>query len=59
MERPRKVGAKFSNKNIAADEYVQPELSVDYDGKRDRWESNPHRLRSLMKYLSSNGEICL
>jgi len=26
------VGAK-----IAADEFIQPELSMDYDGKRDRW----------------------
>lgn len=22
---------------IAADEFIQPELSMDYDGKRDRW----------------------
>jgi Pre-mRNA splicing Prp18-interacting factor. len=26
------VGAK-----IAADEFIQPELAMDYDGKRDRW----------------------
>lgn len=26
------IGAK-----IAADEFIQPELSMDYDGKRDRW----------------------
>lgn len=37
MDRPRKVGAQFTSKNIAADEYEQPELSMDYDGKRDRW----------------------
>lgn len=37
LERPRKVGAKFNNANIAADEFVQPELSRDFDGKRDRW----------------------
>lgn len=36
MERPRKIGAKFTNANIAADEFSQPELSMDYDGKRDR-----------------------
>lgn len=36
MERPRKVGAKFTNVNIAPDEFTQPELSMDYDGKRDR-----------------------
>ncbi|KAK2575895.1 hypothetical protein KPH14_007264 [Odynerus spinipes] len=37
MERPRKIGAKFTNTNIAPDEFAQPELCVDYDGKRDRW----------------------
>ncbi|KAM0730446.1 Pre-mRNA-splicing factor SLU7 [Formica fusca] len=37
MERPRKVGAKYTNSKIAADEFTQPELSMDYDGKRDRW----------------------
>lgn len=37
MERPRKIGAKFTNANIAPDEFAQPELCVDYDGKRDRY----------------------
>lgn len=37
MERPRKVGAKYTNFKIAPDEFTQPELSLDYDGKRDRW----------------------
>lgn len=37
MERPRKVGAKYSNANIAPDESVQPDLKPDYDGKRDRY----------------------
>lgn len=37
MERPRKIGAKFTNAKIAPDEYVQPNLNPDYDGKRDRW----------------------
>lgn len=36
MERPRKIGAKYTNANIAPDEFTQPELSTDYDGKRDR-----------------------
>eukprot|EP01133_Synstelium_polycarpum_P012639 gene12639-14847_t len=33
-ERPRKVGAKYTNKDIKPDEVVQ-ELVLDYDGKRD------------------------
>nr|CAI5843977.1 unnamed protein product [Callosobruchus analis] len=37
MERPRKVGAKFSGANIAPDEFVQKNLSLSWDGKRDRW----------------------
>ncbi|XP_076308313.1 pre-mRNA-splicing factor SLU7-like [Tachypleus tridentatus] len=37
VERPRKVGAKFTSEDIAPDEVHLPNLSLDYDGKRDRW----------------------
>uniref|UniRef100_A0A3Q2DCN1 Pre-mRNA-splicing factor SLU7 n=1 Tax=Cyprinodon variegatus TaxID=28743 RepID=A0A3Q2DCN1_CYPVA len=37
MERPRKVGAKFTGTGIAPDEHSQVQLALDYDGKRDRW----------------------
>uniref|UniRef100_W5MSX8 Pre-mRNA-splicing factor SLU7 n=2 Tax=Lepisosteus oculatus TaxID=7918 RepID=W5MSX8_LEPOC len=37
LERPRKVGAKFTGTDIAQDEHSQVQLSLDYDGKRDRW----------------------
>eukprot|EP01113_Clastostelium_recurvatum_P031852 TRINITY_DN4027_c0_g1_i2.p1 TRINITY_DN4027_c0_g1~~TRINITY_DN4027_c0_g1_i2.p1 ORF type:complete len:580 (+),score=206.34 TRINITY_DN4027_c0_g1_i2:38-1741(+) len=36
VERPRKVGAKYTQSDIQADEVVQS-VSLDYDGKRDRW----------------------
>ena len=36
MERPRSVGAKWTNVNIAPDEKVES-FELDYDGKRDRW----------------------
>lgn len=36
-QRPRKVGAKFSGTGFAPDEHHQIQLSMDYDGKRDRW----------------------
>lgn len=36
VERPRKRGAKFSGKDIMADEVVQ-DIQGDYDAKRDRW----------------------
>lgn len=46
VERPRKVGAKFTSTNFAPDEFVQPNLSLSFDGKRDRWngyDSTAHR----------------
>jgi pre-mRNA-processing factor SLU7 len=36
LERPRKKGAKFTNKGIAADELIQ-EVAPGYAAKRDRW----------------------
>lgn len=36
LERPRKKGAKYTNKNIARDEVIQ-NIEVGYDAKRDRW----------------------
>jgi pre-mRNA-processing factor SLU7 len=36
MDRPRKVGAKWTNKHIAPDEKIET-FELDYDGKRDRW----------------------
>jgi len=36
LERPRKVGAKYTNSRIVPDKFVQPELSMDYDSKRDQ-----------------------
>ena len=35
-ERPRRKGAKLTNKHIAPDEKIET-LVLDYDGKRDRW----------------------
>ncbi|OZC09003.1 Pre-mRNA-splicing factor SLU7 family protein [Onchocerca flexuosa] len=37
LERPRKVGAMWTNQDIAPDEYVQPNLTLGWDAKRDRW----------------------
>ncbi|EFN65330.1 Pre-mRNA-splicing factor Slu7 [Camponotus floridanus] len=50
MERPRKVGAKYTNSKIAPDEFTQPELSMDYDGKRDRWAGyDPSEHRAIVE----------
>lgn len=37
FERARKIGAKFTGKVVAHDEFIQPKIVSDYDGKRDRW----------------------
>lgn len=36
LERPRKKGAKYTGKNIAADEVVQ-HVDLGFEAKRDRW----------------------
>ncbi|KAH6798632.1 Pre-mRNA splicing Prp18-interacting factor [Perilla frutescens var. frutescens] len=36
VERPRKMGAKWTGKNIAPDEKIET-FELNYDGKRDRW----------------------
>ncbi|KAJ3762831.1 Pre-mRNA splicing Prp18-interacting factor-domain-containing protein [Lentinula raphanica] len=36
LERPRKKGAKFTNKDIKADEVIQ-DVELGYAAKRDRW----------------------
>lgn len=36
VERPRKISAKKSGKNLMPDEYID-DLALDYEGKRDRW----------------------
>lgn len=35
-DRPRKIGAKWTGKDFKPDEVIQ-EISLDFDGKRDRW----------------------
>ena len=37
VERPRKMGAAKTGKNIAADELVQDQIALGFDGKRDRY----------------------
>ncbi|KZS98708.1 hypothetical protein SISNIDRAFT_404653, partial [Sistotremastrum niveocremeum HHB9708] len=36
LERPRKKGARYTGKDIQADEVIQ-EVAAGYDAKRDRW----------------------
>lgn len=48
VERPRKRGAKYSGKDIMADELVQ-KFDGDYDAKRDRWNGyDPAAYKSVV-----------
>lgn len=59
LQRPRKVGARFNGMNIAADEYEQPELALDYDGKRDRWNGyNPEEHQKIVEEHSKVDLVC-
>ncbi|CAD6215773.1 GSCOCG00000585001-RA-CDS [Cotesia congregata] len=50
FDRPRKVGARWNNKNIAPNSFAQPSLSTDYDGKRDRWAGyDPAEHRAIVE----------
>ncbi|XP_026290306.1 pre-mRNA-splicing factor Slu7 [Frankliniella occidentalis] len=50
MDRPRKIGAKYTGAAIAHDEYEQPDLSLDFDGKRDRWAGyDPSEHRAIVE----------
>ncbi|CAF3536760.1 unnamed protein product [Rotaria sp. Silwood1] len=37
VERPRRLGARFTGTDFAPDEYIQPDINLSWDGKRDRW----------------------
>lgn len=37
---PRKRGAHLTNKDIKPDEYINKELNLSYEGKRDRWNGS-------------------
>ena len=44
VERPRKVGAKWNNKEIKGDEYVQASAKLTFDAKRDRYAGYDPRM---------------
>ena len=37
VERPRRTGARFTGTDFAPDEYIQGDIALSWDGKRDRW----------------------
>ncbi|XP_014240701.1 pre-mRNA-splicing factor SLU7 [Cimex lectularius] len=57
LERPRKIGAKYSGAKIAPDEFMQPVLDRDYDGKRDRWAGyDPSQHRAVVEHYAKVDE---
>lgn len=49
VERPRRKGAKLTNKNICADETIES-FNLDFDGKRDRWNGyNPNSYKQVIQ----------
>ena len=48
IERPRKVGAKYTGKNIGQDE-VFHSVKLNYEGKRDRWNGyDPDQYKAVI-----------
>ncbi|ANB14393.1 pre-mRNA splicing factor SLU7 [Sugiyamaella lignohabitans] len=49
MERPRKIGAKFSGKDIVADDVLQ-DITTTWDSKRDRWNGyDAHEYKKVVE----------
>lgn len=50
LERPRKIGAKYSGALIAYDEHIQKVSAGGFDGKRDRWNGyDPTQHREIVE----------
>nr|CDS27535.1 step II splicing factor slu7 [Hymenolepis microstoma] len=50
LERPRKVGAKYTGMDIAPDEFEQEDIKLGYDAKRDRW--NGYDAREHQRFVA-------
>lgn len=62
MERPRKLGAVHTGKEICADEVVHEALALGFDAKRDRWNGYDasdyrHVVSRFDKVEEKKGEI--
>jgi len=56
-ERPRKVGAKYTGKDFAKDEFLE-EIDLDYEGKRDRWNGyNPDQYKVIVEEWEKKAEL--
>ena len=49
IERPRKIGAKYTGKDLGRDEVIE-QVKLDYEGKRDRWNGyNPNDYKTVIE----------
>ena len=49
IERPRKIGAKYTGKGIGRDEIIT-QVDLSYEGKRDRWNGyNPNNYKAVIQ----------
>ena len=50
LNRPRKLGAKFTNQDIEADDIKIKQLNLSYDGARDRWNGyDPNEYQKIIE----------
>lgn len=58
LERPRKVGAKWSGKNIQADKETEDLGKLGWDAKRDRWNGyDPREYKQVMERYNQMEEL--
>ena len=58
FDRPRVVGAKFTNEDIAIDDNILPNLKMGYDAKRDRWNGyDPIEFKQVHDEFEQSEEI--
>eukprot|EP00955_Chlamydomonas_euryale_P105563 365647-Chlamydomonas_euryale.AAC.19 len=57
LERPRNKGAKYTNKNIAADDRVQELKLSSYEAKRDRWNGFDANEYKKASHMSMKGMV--
>ncbi|UYV79477.1 SLU7, partial [Cordylochernes scorpioides] len=58
LERPRSIGAKYTNSNIAPDELQLPKFDLDFEGKRDRWNGyNPDDYKQVYDKYAKIDEV--
>ncbi|KAK6127545.1 hypothetical protein DH2020_038703 [Rehmannia glutinosa] len=56
VERPRKLRAKWTGKNISPDEKIET-IELDYDGKRDRWNGyDPASCKDVIQMYETRDE---